>query len=237
MAGRAASSDSSRIVVFSRDPAFCGRDGAAPRAACVACASAYEAASEILAAPAAALLLDLRALSMAHLRLLDIARQMGLEILASGPLPSGMTSEHLSGVRLVSQKNLPAVLAGLAERPAEPSPDEHTTTEQAVGESVAGKLMDDEPAVDEPVDSEPMSDDEPVDDESMANEPMSNEPAPRPTRPDCPPQADASQPAPATSNYVSHRPRQGPSRPAATGGHAGPLLSDAELSALLENEQ
>lgn len=86
---------------------------------CIRVASPYEAAAEILAAPTAALVVDLRLVAGRHLRLLEIARQMEVELLAVGAVPPGLTSEDLSGVRLTARADLPAVLARLAqERPA-----------------------------------------------------------------------------------------------------------------------
>lgn len=76
--------------------------------------SGYEAAAELLAARAEALVVDLRLLGGKHLRLLEIARTQGVEILAVGSLPIGMTAEDLSGVRLISRRDLGGALAALA---------------------------------------------------------------------------------------------------------------------------
>jgi len=91
---------------------------------CVRVATAYEAAAELLAEPAAALVIDLRRLAGRHLRLVQVARQMDVEMLAFGTLPAGMSTEELNGVRLVSRAELPAELERLtrlettAEAPA-----------------------------------------------------------------------------------------------------------------------
>ena len=53
-------------------------------AQCVRAASGYEAAAEILSAPTAALVVDLRILNRGHIRLLEVARQMDTEVLAVG---------------------------------------------------------------------------------------------------------------------------------------------------------
>src|ERR1035437_4260581 len=98
-----------RAVVLSRNAAFCPDSPAR----CVVVPCAYEAAAELLAAPTLALVIDLRALGRRHLRLLDIARQLGVEILASGPLPAGMNADELSGVRLVSTAGMAAELGRL----------------------------------------------------------------------------------------------------------------------------
>ncbi|MFB3894502.1 MAG: hypothetical protein ACE15C_21075 [Phycisphaerae bacterium] len=105
-----------RAVVLSRDASFCPPCPVQ----CVAVACAYEAAAEILAAPTLALVVDLRALARRHLRLLEIARHLGVEILASGPLPAGMNAGDLGGVRLIALADLPAELGRLAA--AEPRP-------------------------------------------------------------------------------------------------------------------
>ncbi|MDY6913489.1 MAG: hypothetical protein SVT52_03415 [Planctomycetota bacterium] len=84
---------------------------------CVHVSSAYEAAAELLAAPTAAMVVDLQMLSLRHLRLLKIAREMDVEVLAVGSLPAGLTAEQLSGVRLVSIDDLPNVLTRLARTP------------------------------------------------------------------------------------------------------------------------
>ncbi len=70
--------------------------------------SGYEAAAEILAAPAAAIVLKLEILSKRHVGLLNIARRMGLEIIgvgaSSGEISLG--AEELSRVRLISISDL-----------------------------------------------------------------------------------------------------------------------------------
>ena len=86
-----------------------------PRAGveCVRISTAYEATAELLAAPAAVLVIDLRTIHRRHLRLLRIARQLNVEMLAMGTLPSGLAADDLSGVRLLARADLPAVLETL----------------------------------------------------------------------------------------------------------------------------
>ena len=86
----------------------------------------YDAAAEILSAPTAALVVELRLLRGRHLRVLEIARQMDVEVLAVGTVPGGLTSEDLSGVRLTARGDLPEVLFRLTApvRPPSPTPDE-----------------------------------------------------------------------------------------------------------------
>lgn len=115
MQNREANTAAGRVVVLSRDEAFCASAGTAQF---LRVGNAYEAVAELLAAPCAALVIDLRTLNLRHVRLLEIARDSGAEILACGPLPSGISSELLGGVRLVSESRLREELAGLTETPS-----------------------------------------------------------------------------------------------------------------------
>ena len=101
-----------RAVVLSRDPAFV--PGQLGQVKLVLVASAYEAAADILSAPTVALVVDLRSLSRRHVRLLDIAHQMGCEVLAAGTVPAGMNTSDLHDVRLVAPGQLSEVLAQAA---------------------------------------------------------------------------------------------------------------------------
>jgi len=106
-----------RVVIFTRevwaDKCTSGGDGVAEQ--CVRVVTAYEAAAEILAAPTAALVIDLRMLTPRHVRLVALARRMEVEMLGFGPLPRNLSSDDLSGVRLVSREQLPAVLRQLTQ--------------------------------------------------------------------------------------------------------------------------
>lgn len=102
-----------------------------PAAQCVTAASGYEAAAEVLSAPTAALVVDLRIVARGHMGLLDVARRMGTEVLAVGAVPAGLTSEDLSGVRLIARADLPAALSKLAAalgtyEPQAPAPPAET---------------------------------------------------------------------------------------------------------------
>ncbi len=120
------------VVVLSRDQNLARDEFGAVAAGsfkCIRVTTAYEAAAEILAAPTSALLVDLRCLSQRHLRLLEIARDMDVEMLAVGTLPTALTAEQLNGVKLIAMKSLPAELAricsvtleaGAVEMPARP---------------------------------------------------------------------------------------------------------------------
>ena len=109
------------VVVLSRDPALGAHltDRGVPGVDIARVASAYEAGAEILAGPVAAIVIDFRALGSAHQRLLDVARQMNVEVFGLGTPPPGMGADGLSGVRLMSRADLPAALADLAAEAAE----------------------------------------------------------------------------------------------------------------------
>ena len=111
--GRTSSGDG-RIVVLSHDVNLLASVNTRTEFECLQSATTYEAAAEILAGPTIALVIDLRLLTMQHLGLLEIARQRPLEMLGVGAVSPGLTAEDLSGVRLVSRRDLASVLAGLA---------------------------------------------------------------------------------------------------------------------------
>ena len=114
MAGRDSTSPPLRAVLLSRDPILGARvlplcaDGW--RAARVP--SGYEAAAEILSAPVAVLLIDLRALSGLHRGLLALARRMEVRMAAiAGQTPPGMTGDDLQGLQRIEIEDIPAALA------------------------------------------------------------------------------------------------------------------------------
>ena len=86
---------------------------------CVPVGSAYEAAAELISAPVLALVIDLRLFGPRHLRLLQIARQLSVEMLAVGGVPVGMSAEDLNGVQLLSRTEVQGALAKLAHSAAE----------------------------------------------------------------------------------------------------------------------
>jgi len=77
----------------------------------------YEAAAELLAHPAMALLIDLPCLTPRHRKLLHVARQLGVEVLGVGAFPPGLSAGDLSGMRLISMNDLPATLRAIAPPP------------------------------------------------------------------------------------------------------------------------
>jgi pyruvate/2-oxoglutarate dehydrogenase complex dihydrolipoamide acyltransferase (E2) component len=112
MNGRDTSSQRSGAVMLTRDVVLASWLGylCAPSVRVVSVASGYEAAAEILASPAEILVIDFRAMSSTHQRLLDTARGLGMQILGMGKVPSDISPEALSRVRLVSQADLPEAL-------------------------------------------------------------------------------------------------------------------------------
>ena len=134
----------------------------------------YEAAAEILAEPALALVLDLRAFRAGHGRLLEIARQMGLDIFAVGAV-SRIDTEQLSGIKLVGRKDLTGELVRLlggddpevlrqgdrqvsgtppqSRANVEPGPEGHALDDPAVADDLEGAAE----AADDPEESEQLS--------------------------------------------------------------------------------
>ncbi len=96
-----------------------------PNVDCEFVTSGYEAAAELLAlseATTRALVIDFQALNDHHLPLLNIAREQGVELMGVGAFPPGLSSEHLSGMRLLGVKDLPKAIESLdLSPPAAPS--------------------------------------------------------------------------------------------------------------------
>lgn len=99
-----------RVVILSPESLRAVCADLAPTVECVSVASPYEAAAEIIAEAAMAIVVDLRLMAPRHLRLLQIARERGAEVLAVGGIPAGLTAEDLSGVRLTARADLKAAL-------------------------------------------------------------------------------------------------------------------------------
>jgi hypothetical protein len=229
---------STRVVVLSPDAAGASQEAADLRdqgVEVVRVTTAYEAAAELIAAPAAALVVDLRLLGPRHLRLLTIARESQVEILAVGGLPPGMNSEDLSGVRLTSRADLPATLKKLtggcpaiaapaADEPAAQDDPPHALQEAAFDEEPCGDEDGQEPAPAELVPAKVSAEEiarERAGDYQPADPPA--EPAAAEIAPPPPPSAQPAPPAPA------------PAQAAAPDEHRT-LLTPEELAALLENE-
>jgi len=116
--------------------------------------SAYEAVAEMLCEPAAGFVIDLRLLAAGGLGALEIARQRSVEMLATGMVPSGLTAEDLSGVRLLARRDLPAAVRNLAAQPVSPpveSPEGTYVPEPLAMNDVEPLVVSPvEPAADEP---------------------------------------------------------------------------------------
>jgi len=123
------SAQAARLVYLTRDAALVDRTVRSEQAATVqtiSVPSAYEAAAEMLAAPTAALVIDLRAMSGRHGGLLSMARELNVETLGFGPLPTGLARDQVAGLRLVRQEDLPAAISeALAKQAAPAQPAVH----------------------------------------------------------------------------------------------------------------
>ncbi len=105
-----------RVVLLTHAPRPIGGLLAAhDRAFELVCVStAYEVAAELLSGQVDVLAVDLRLLKADHAGLLDIARSRGVELLGAGPLPWGVSSEHLAGMKLLARAELAdAILAAV----------------------------------------------------------------------------------------------------------------------------
>jgi len=89
-------------------------ENSTPQYRCLRVTNPYEAAAELLAEPPLAMVIDLRCLAPGDLPLIEMARQRGLEVLAVGSVPLGITTTDLSGVRLSARDHLSGMLEELA---------------------------------------------------------------------------------------------------------------------------
>ena len=107
--------DGVRIVVFSRDPSFA--DLTVPAASAGAqialVPTALEALAEMLAEPAVALAVDLRAMEARHRRLLDVAAGCDIEILAVANTLPPLRAQDYCGARVLGRDQLSEALVEL----------------------------------------------------------------------------------------------------------------------------
>ena len=102
----------------------------------------YEAAAELLAQPAVALLIDLPCLTDRHRKLLHVAKQLKVEVLGVGAFPPGLSASDLSGMRLISLDDLPTTLRTILPRPAPaPAPAAPAAKPAPAGSSVAAQVV------------------------------------------------------------------------------------------------
>lgn len=136
-AGGGTSSPRPRVVILSRKAQ--APDAGIPAGLEAVCAGgAYEAAAELLAAPTAALVLDLAMLRERHLGLLRLARQTGAAVIAFGVTAAPIDAEQLAGVELVARADLSERLALLASAaPMEKRPLSRETQASASVETAA----------------------------------------------------------------------------------------------------
>jgi hypothetical protein len=186
----------------------------------------------MLADPPAALVIDLRALTAGHVRLLEIARDRQVEMLAVGGLPSSLTADDLSGVRLTARGDLADAIRRLApEGPAPQAPPGPAPV--AAGPradpyqppTLNGILSSDEIA-------ELLSPSEPPRDRPPAPEPA--EAAPAKAEGEYIPEAAPPPPAEPEPDHAPAAPAEPDRAPAPTDSQD--LLSAEELAALLGDE-
>jgi len=106
-----------KIIILSRDSSLAPAaqcENSTLQYHCLRVTSPYEAAAELLSEPPIAMVIDLRCLTPGDLPLIEMARQRGLEVLAVGSVPLGITTTDLSGVRLSAWDHLSTLLEGLA---------------------------------------------------------------------------------------------------------------------------
>jgi len=244
-----------RVVVLSQDSSLAwSTDGRGAGVVFAHTPSGYEAASELLAAPTTALVIDLRLLAGRHLRLLEIARDLDVEIFAVGSLPIGMTAEDLSGVRLIARRDLPQAVGALAPAPrpapapAEPpepepthvAPAEHIEPAEPIPavQLTPAKVPAPDTAVPEPAGSDPVGADAllalmelpPAIEKALqgSGEGSKGRQARRTIKR---PASDSPRPADGDTS------EQGAPTAGAADGQADGLLSPAELNALLGDER
>jgi len=99
--------------------------------------SGYEAAAELLSAPVAALVVHLGRITPAHVRLLDLAAELEVPVLAFGTISAPLSSAQLARMRMVEPKQLgPALKDVLSGTPSPAASGEgqyapHTPTSPA----------------------------------------------------------------------------------------------------------
>ena len=106
--------------------------------------SGYEAAAEMLAAPASALVADLGRITPAHLPLLDLARKLDLAVVAFGTVRGELRGDHLGALRLVSPPAVGPVLREILHIPEgepEPAPAEEGPAEEPPARAVPARLQ------------------------------------------------------------------------------------------------
>ena len=118
----ASSSGNKRVV------ALLGPAGTSPELAdsadAVRAGSGYEAAAELLSAPASALLVDLGRLSASHVPLLALAGKLEVPIVAFGTVSASLPGSALAAIRLVSAENAAEAVNEILSAPGAAEPPE-----------------------------------------------------------------------------------------------------------------
>ncbi len=105
-----------RVVLLSREESFCAPERLAGLLGhCIRVESPYEAAAELLAAPAVAMVIDLRCFSARHAPLIKIASHMGAETIGCGRVPQSLPENAYSGMHLLAAKDLASRIQRLIE--------------------------------------------------------------------------------------------------------------------------
>ncbi len=193
--------------------------------------SAYEAAAELLIAPADAMVIELACLQAPHLKLLELARSKNIEILGVGQFPASLTSDDLSGVRLTSLTDLPAAIAAIESHDTHAAPPqiEHPIIQPPTFEPRTETYQPPQPITEEiiiPPAAAPAPQAETAEQTPAAGEYIPIEPPAS--------QSEAAQERLAAGEYIPIEPP--PTRDDIPGSLDG-LLSPEELSALLEDDE
>ena len=115
------SSNPSRRVVALLPASASGPD-VHPSVDVVRVSSGYEAAAELLAAPASALVVELGCLTQPHVALLEMAQRLDLPVIAFGTISADLTDAHQRQLRLVPSQGLADAVRRTLHIPAAAAP-------------------------------------------------------------------------------------------------------------------
>lgn len=118
-----------------------------PRAEWVRAAGAYQAAAEMLAEPAAALVVDLGRITAGHAGLLSLAGRLGVPVIAFGEVSADLGADALGSARLITREGLPEALDRIL--PPEPAQSaesaESTSPEDQAGAAARAEAAEEAP--------------------------------------------------------------------------------------------
>ncbi|HET6428821.1 MAG TPA: hypothetical protein VFJ30_10450 [Phycisphaerae bacterium] len=115
-----------------------------PRAEWVRAAGAYQAAAEMLAEPAAALVVDLGRITAGHAGLLSLAGRLGVPVIAFGEVSADLGADALGSARLITREGLPEALDRILP-PELPEPAESTSPEDQAGAAARAEAAEEAP--------------------------------------------------------------------------------------------